>query len=749
MNKWILTSEKLDWGRMRKRESIWTQGNGYMGIRAAFEESYTGSVKTTLINGVFDCPKDEVAEIAVLPDATNCEIKLNGESFNMICGVVDKFHTSLDMKTGEFTRSLEWTSPNGKKYTIEFARIVSDARKHIMAQTVSVTPLDEETEICLLTGLDGKVTNTGVQHFSNPEKRAYKDGIKGMYFATLQSNVDVAIHYTLKFSKECAERITIDRRSVYSEVCVNVAKGEKFVVEKIVSYATARDFEYADIQYNNELLRNDGKEYLSEVMDLGYGGLLKESAESWQEFWNESLVEVNSNDKLIDGAVIFAQYHLHIMASRDDNRLGIGAKALSGEGYMGHSYWDTEIFLLPYYLCTEPQIARRLLEYRYLLLPVAKNKAAKFGFNGAMYPWESTWITDGEGCIEYGDMDLLTGERRRFTMGETEIHVTAGIAFAVWQYYCMTGDKEFMEKYGNEIIIRTAIFWADRAEKRNGRYEILGVIGADEYKEDVDNNAYTNYMAHKNLVLAKNILETNPTRLLSKLEKEYNMTDIKAEIADVADNLYLPAPEADGIISQFDGCKKLKEKDITYYKNLDSVFDIFRDYGFAEILQMQVFKQADIVMLFYLMSDLFDEETVRKNFVYYEERTLHDSSLSMCIHALVAVRLGMKEMAEKLFYDCCRVDFGENTNNSDAGIHSASIGGIWLATVMGYGGLRITENGLNLNPVLPDGWDNYSFPVWYQGSKLNVLVDKCGCTVQLVSGDAVTIILNGKETTIA
>ena len=136
MNKWILTSEKLDWGRMRKRESIWTQGNGYMGIRAAFEESYTGSVKTTLINGVFDCPKDEVAEIAVLPDATNCEIKLNGESFNMICGVVDKFHTSLDMKTGEFTRNLEWTSPNGKKYTIEFARIVSDARKHIMAQEI-------------------------------------------------------------------------------------------------------------------------------------------------------------------------------------------------------------------------------------------------------------------------------------------------------------------------------------------------------------------------------------------------------------------------------------------------------------------------------------------------------------------------------------------------------------------------------------------------------------------------------------
>ena len=745
MDKWILTSEKIDWKKMKKRESIWTPGNGYMGIRASFEEGYTGSARNTLINGLFDCPKEEVAELAVLPDATNCEISFNGETFNMICGIVENFRTSLNMRTGEFTRTLDWTSPKGKKFSIVFSRMVSDARKHVMAQRVWITPLSEDVEVCLVTGIDGKIINTGVQHFGNPEKRAYKDGIKGMYLTTLQSQVDVAIHYTLKFNKECTERITIDRRSVYSEVRTTVGKNDTFTMEKLVSYATERDFEYADFEYSDEVLRNDGKAYLNEVIELGYDGLLKESARSWSQFWQESLVDVNANDALIDGAIIFAQYHLHIMASRDDNRLGIGAKALSGEGYMGHSYWDTEIFILPYYLCTEPQVARRLLEYRYQLLPVAKNKAAKFGFQGAMYPWESTWITDGEGCIEYGDMDLLTGEKRRFTMGETEIHVTAGVAFAAWQYYCMTGDEEFMEKYGNELIIRTAIFWADRAEKRNGRYEILGVIGADEYKEDVDNNTYTNYMAHKNLVLAKNILDSNPERLLRKLEKEYNMKDVKMEISEVAENLYLPVAEEDGIIPQFDGCKSLKEKDITYYKNLDSVFDIFKDYGFAEILQMQVFKQADIVMLFYLMSDVFDEETVRKNFAYYEERTLHDSSLSMCIHALVAVRLGMKDMAEKLFYDCCCVDFGENTNNSDAGIHSASIGGIWLATVMGYGGLRITDNSLQLKPVLPDGWENYSFPVWYRGSKLKVLVDKNGCCVERVLGDAVTIVLNGKE----
>lgn len=748
MNKWILTSESPDWGKMKKRESIWTQGNGYMGIRAAFEETYINSTKNTLINGVFDCPKGEVSELAVIPDATNCELDLNGQRFNMICGKINSFNSSLNMKNGEFSRIVEWTSPDGETFRIEFLRIVSDVRKHIMAQKISITPLSAPANIKILTGIDGKVTNTGVQHFNNPEKRAYEDGVKGLCVTTLQSKVDVAIHYAIKGCSEFTETVKIDRRSIYSDINTNVQKGETFTLEKYVSFANSRDFEYVECECNEDILKKDGQGYLTEAMNLGYDKLLEESSESWADFWTSDLVDVSSGDDFIDKAVIFSQYHLHIMASRDDNRLGIGAKALSGEGYMGHSFWDTEIFILPYYLCTNPQVAKRLLEYRHKLLPIAKHKANRYGFKGAMYPWESAWITDGEACLEYGDIDLLTGKKRKFMMAETEIHITAGVAFAVWQYYCMTGDEKFMLEYGNEIIVRTAIFWTERAEKRNGRYEICGVIGADEYKEDVNNNAYTNYMAHKNLILAEKILEENPGNIYNKIEKDYDVAEMKARISDVAANLYLPQKEEDGIISQFDGCKNLKEKDITYYKNLDSVFDIFKDYGLAEILEMQVFKQADLVMLFYLMGDKFDDETIRKNFEYYEERTLHDSSLSMCIHALVAVRLGMNEMAEKLFYDCCRVDLGENTNNSDTGIHSASIGGIWLATVMGYGGLRINDDGLSLNPVLPDGWERYSFPVYYKGSKLKVSVDKNGTKIERVSGDAVSVLIKDVETTI-
>ena len=745
MEKWILMSDVPELKKLKNRESLWTQGNGYMGIRAVFEESYSNSTRDTLINGVFDCPCGEVPELANIPDATSCLIEINGEAFTMACGQVENYSTSLNMRNGVFKRSLVWKSPKGSCIKLEFSRMVSDVRKHIMAQTVTVTNLGETAEIRLITGVDGKVTNSGVQHFDNPQKRAYADGVKGLYTRTIQSHVDVAVHYILNCSKECKTDVSIDRRSIFSTVSVNVEKDETFSMEKIVSFAHSRDFEYTETVADAEKVKDDGIKYLHEAMELGYEKLQKESTESWEQFWNNSLVEIKSNNAFIDKTIIFAQYHLHIMASHDDNRLGIGAKALSGEGYMGHSFWDTEIFLFPYYLFNEPQTARRLLEYRYNLLDIAKKKAKKYGYLGAMYPWETAWLTDGECCIEYGDLDLITGERRKFTMGETEIHVTAGIAFAIWQYYCVTGDTEFMEDYGNEIIVQTALFWATRAEKKNGRYEILGVIGADEYKEDVDNNAYTNYMALKNLELAKQILDNCSKKLFEKISPEYDFDEIKEKINDVADNLYLPKPENDGIIQQFEGCKELKEVDISYYKSIDEVFTIFKDYGFSEILKMQVFKQADLVMLFYLMEDMFDKETIQKNFEYYEERTLHDSSLSMCIHALVAARLGINDMAEKLYWDCCCVDLGENTDNSGAGIHSASIGGIWLATIMGYGGVRITKKGLVITPVLPEGWKEYSFYAFYKGTKIKAVVNSGGCNLTRVSGDKTSVILNGKE----
>lgn len=748
MNKWKLIENKPNIKGMKKRESLWTQGNGYMGIRASFEEGYLEASRNTLINGVFDRAKGDVTELAVLPDATNFEIEIGGERFDMLAGTVEDYSASLDMYTGEFTRSLKWTSNGGRCVKLDFARMVSTDMKHIAAQKVTVTLLSDDDEITVKTGLDGKQTNTGVQHFGGAVKRSYPNGENGLYVTTLQSEVDVAAHYCILSSKSCDKSVRIDRRSVFTNASVKLKRGESVVFEKIISYATSRDAEYADKKAEFSKICDDGRNYLNSAKKEGYDALKKADSEKRAEYWRNNLTDIESGNSLTDTAVIFAQYHLSIMISPDDNRLGIGAKAMSGTGYMGHSFWDTEMFIFPYYLYTNPASARRLLEYRYGLLNAAEKKAEQYGFSGAMYPWESAWYDDGESCMEYGDLDLVTGERRKFDMGEKEIHVTAGIAYAVLQYYAVTNDEDFMLKYGNEMIVLTALFFASRSRYRNGRYEILDVIGPDEYKENVNNNTYTNYMAYKNMKAAEDILNDCPNGLRDKLEASCGFEKVKAKIAEVSEKFYLPKAEGDGIISQFDGCKDLKPVDISHYKKLSKVCAIFGDYGFADILKMQVYKQADLVMLFYLMDELFSKECIKRNFDYYEERTIHDSSLSLCIHALVAARAGEYALADDMFYRCCCVDVGDNTDNSDEGIHAASIGGIWLALVMGYGGLRVGKDSISLNPILPKGWKKYSFILTYRNTKFKALVNEEGCTTEHISGDGLVISIGGEERTV-
>lgn len=748
MEKWILSYDEFNIKKNAKRESLWTQGNGYMGIRAAFEEKYIGEMRTTLINGIFNAAINETPEIVVLPDTTNCEIQVDGERFSLLSGKVEDFSTSLNMKTGEFKRSLIWTSNGGNRIKFDFFRFVSDKRCHIIAQKVKITSLNKDCKISLITGIDGKNTNSGVQHCLNPQKRVYDDGIRGLYTTTMESRVQIAVHYKLISNKKYKGRTITDRRSLYTELIYDALKDESIIVEKISSFASSRDFEYNPEYGSSESVINDGKRYLTDAAMLGYDRLFEESKTSVLKFWTDNEFTIECENSFLSKAAVFAQYHLYIMASRNDNRLGIGAKALTGEGYKGHSYWDTELFLLPYYIYNAPHIAKNLLAYRYNLLDVSEEKAKKYGYEGAMYPWESAWVTDGEASSEYGGLDIVTGKMKRMWFSEKEIHVTSAIAYGVWHYYCATGDDKFMEDMGNEIVVLSALFWLSRVKKVNGRYEILDVIGPDEYKSNVDNNAYTNYMALHNMRFAQKILKDCPEKLHNKLSIKYNLEDIKNRLNDVVQNIYLPKAEEDGIISQFDGCKNLIEVDLSPYKNIDKVATIFDHFGNKELQERQMYKQADLVMLFYLMEDMFTKDEICKNYTYYEKRTLHDSSLSMCIHSLVAARCGMKEIAKDMFYKACCVDLGENTDNSDTGVHAASLGGIWLMLVQGYGGLDINEKGLFLNPILPDGWKEYVFYVHYKGSKLKVMVNNKGCFIERIFGDSVEIFLDGKETKI-
>lgn len=739
MKAYKIHEEEFNTNKLQKFESIACQGNGYLCVRNSLEEDYIQSHRNTFINGVFNAPFGEVAELATLPDVTNFEITSDGERVDMQAGEAKDYSRTLNMKNGETVRKVAWTGRNGVKLEMEFRRFVSFAKKHIVAEKVTIKAL-QAAELTVRSGIDGKITNSGVQHFGPAALRAYPDGRIGLCAETLQSKVRVGVQSVLKCSHDAKYSVQTERRGVFFNLGLNVKAGETIVFEKISAYSCSRDLGY-DETYGVE---NLCKDYLCEAKELGYDNLFAENTSDWEKFWKENEIIIDSLNPFYQQAVNFALYHLRIMANHEDNRMGIGAKAMSGEGYKGHSFWDTEIFILPYYIYNMPETARNLLEYRYRLLKASREKAKQYGYDGAMYPWEGAWIDDGETCPRLGDLDLETGEQRINLMGEKEVHIGADITYAVWHYYTATGDKDFMKQCGCEVILSTAAFWLSRVTERNGRYEILDVIGPDEYKDGIDNNAYTNYMTHFNLCLARDILKNISSEFRSELNKKINIDSIEKRLPEIIECLYLPFPDENGIIPQLDGFQRLKELDYSRYKNLEKVGTIFHDYSFEEINKMRVCKQADLVMLFYTLRNLFDEETVKQNFTYYENCTLHDSSLSLCIHSLMASRLNMPQTAFELFGKCCEVDLGENTDNSDNGIHSASIGGIWLAVAMGFGGVRAEEDGLIIAPILPEGITSYSLPITYRGTKYRLNVSSDGAKVERMSGEKQKVILNGK-----
>lgn len=739
MNEWIIEENSQNPLRFKKYESIACQGNGYMGVRNSLEEEYIYSHRNTFINGVFNAPAGEVSELASLPDVTNFEIFVDGERFFLDETRVSNYSRFLNMQTGENERTLEWLTQSGVKVELKFFRFVSFVKKHIVAQKV-ILKCDKEAKVEIKTGIDGKITNTGVQHFAFAYLRSLDGDVISLNTKTQQSEVDICVSSHLKCDCDCEKWIDKDRRSIYKCIGFVANAGKAVEIEKISAYTTSRDLdagEGVDVRAGM---------YLGEALEIGYNGVLQEHSKDWEKFWQSNKITIKSNNQFYQKAVNFSLYHLRIMANAEDSRLGIGAKALTGEGYKGHSFWDTEIFIFPYYVYNNPEGARHLLEYRYTLLDASRKKAKEYGFLGAMYPWEGAWHTDGETCPKLGEPDVSTGEQRPNQMGEIEIHINADIAYAVWQYYTVTGDSEFLVNYGCEMVLSIAEFWLSRIEERNGRLEIVNVIGPDEYKENVNNNAYTNYMAHFGLKFAKDILDGKYLFSSEKLQGRVDINKLENELDDVIERLYLPKPDENGIIPQFDGFCALEEKDISGYKNQKKVGLIFKDYSFSQIKKMRVCKQADTVMLFYLNRDLFDKDTVRKNFKYYEECTIHDSSLSMCIHSLVASRTGDMDMAENLFYDCCRVDLGDKNDNSDSGIHSASIGGIWLGVAMGFGGVSIAGGELSIEPVLPDGINEYSFPIEYKGTRMMITVNKKGTEVTKISGDSIELIINNTKT---
>ncbi|EPS3571159.1 glycoside hydrolase family 65 protein [Listeria monocytogenes] len=669
---------------LNKYGSQMTVGNGYLGVRGALEEEYPEQVRGMYVAGIYNRPSGSMSsELVNLPDVTRFQVTLDGEVFSMQAGKVHTYERFLDMDTGELVRKITWESSAGKKYQLNFHRFVSKEVKHVIAAKVEITPLSDNMKVKVKTGIDAQQTNFGTQQLAESSLRIFDEELMVGEYETIESKQRITI--ATKVNEKGI--FTAKNRQLMTEVEQEIAVNQVFTLEKLSVVKTSLD--EADAEFPKE----------------SYAELKAASETVWADFWEHAGVRVKSTNAFDQFALDFACYHLEIMTPKEDSRCSVGAKGLTGEGYKGHVFWDTEIFIMPFFLYNQPEIAKQLLQYRYLHLKEAKEKAVKNGYNGALYPWESAFSGEEE-TPEFAAINIRTGTRQKVASAISEHHLVADIAYAVCEYEAATGDAQFMADCGAELLLETAEFWISRATNRNGRLEILDVIGPDEYTEHIDNNTYTNYMAHFNV---KKALEWN------KDNKAF-----AAQAEKFLENLYLPVENEAGLIPQDDTFLQKDWINLDKYKAAQGTQGILLDYSRQEVNELQILKQADLVMLFYLFPKMFAPEIVKKNLDYYEKRTIHDSSLSKAIHAIVENQTGNRAQAYQFFQEACLIDLGSEPHSSDDGLHAASLGAIWLAVVFGFAGIDTSGELLEIAPNLPDAWQAVAFEFAWKGETISV-----------------------------
>jgi trehalose/maltose hydrolase-like predicted phosphorylase len=472
---------------------------------------------------------------------------------------------------------------------------------------------------------------------------------------------------------------------------------------------------------------------------LGWRGMVAAHETAWQQRWDASDVVIEGDDE-VQQALRFAVYHLTSAANPEDERVSVGARGLTGDAYFGHVFWDTETYLLPFYTATWPEAARAMLMYRYHTLPGAREKAAAMGYKGALYAWESAdtgeettpeRVVGTDGAM----IDILTGRM--------EQHISADIAYAVWQYWRATGDDAFFIDAGAEILLETARFWASRAvTEADGKRHIRHVIGPDEYHEDVDDNAFTNVMARWNIARGLETIELLRTRWPKRASAlRERLALVEAELGDWRDavgRIVTGFDPATGLYEQFAGYHKLEPIDLSLYADRKVPIDVV--LGRERTQRSQVIKQADVVALLALLPEAFPGTAAEANFRCYEPRCGHGSSLSPAMHALVAARLGDTELALSYLDRIARLD---PDPNAAGGVRIAGLGGIWQAIVLGFGGLDISGDTLAINPKLPPRWRSLAYQACFQGRRVAIRVAAGKATATLVEGEAMEVRIGG------
>jgi trehalose/maltose hydrolase-like predicted phosphorylase len=738
---WLMVEEGYDPAREAEIEACFAIGNGMLGVRAsraisrgatwvAYQHHLNwASWPRTYIAGLFDTPNvlPPVPGLVPAPDWLRLRVWIDDRLLLLRSGELQAHRRTLDLRRGVLLTDWAQREPGGRIVRMQTLRAVSLADRALAIQLMRLSLEGEPAKVRLeasfeLTGsaldLVRIKRDSAIWRTAESGKVLAVSARAGLQVGkTVTNSHKGALKWTWSWEQESGNPVAFVRLAAFAKGGADASAAEK---------RAARTIRRAEA--------------------AGWPAVLAAHESAWAARWRCSDVELAGDDK-IQTALRFAVYHLISAANPDDERVSIGARALTGDAYLGHVFWDTEIYLLPFYIFTWPEAARSLLMYRFHSLPGARAKAERFGYRGALYAWEST--DTGE---ETTPEQVIDSEGRLIPVlcGLEEHHISADVAYAVWQYWQATLDDEFFLAAGAEILLDTARFWASRAQREaDGRYHIRRVIGPDEYHETIDDNAYTNVMAAWNIERGLDTMRALADRWRDRarsLRERLALDDAELDHwAQVAEGLVRGDDSRSGLIEQFAGYFGLEDIDLSAYATRTVPMDVV--LGRARTAASQVVKQADVVALLALLPDLFDHETQRRNFAYYEPRCGHGSTLSPALHALVAARLRATGLAAAYLRRTADIDLESTIVSSAGGIHIAALGGVWMAVVQGFAGFRPLGEELVFDPALPDGWRSLAFRLQWRGRSIHVRIDQDRelFTATLERGAPLSLRVNGER----
>ena len=694
-------------------------GNGYMGYRGTLEEFRAAQLTGNVVAGLYDKVGDLWREPVNAPNAFYAQVSCDGVPLSVLESDMEYHRQTLDIRHACHRRETVFNI-EGNRVTVTAERFLSLSNRHLMFLEFSLQS-EKAARLEIQTGID-----LDIWDINGPHLEAFHvgkdDGVLFVEARTHELGCNICLAEALEFEGFDGLERPGETESLRT-FTFSAEPGRVYTLRKYVAIYTGNDG-VASVQAAAQAA-------CSVARESGYPAALKAHTAAWEQRWEAADIQIEG-DRDAQFALRYSLYHLLAIAPPPDKSLSIPARGLSGQVYKGAIFWDTEMFMLPFFLSAEPETARNLLLYRFRTLEGARRKALEYGFAGAFYAWESQETGD-DACTHFNVSDVFTGRPMRTHFRDKQIHISAAVAYGFWQYYLQTGDKQILLDGGAEVILECARFYHSYAyyKTTKRRYEFLDVVGPDEYHERVHNNAYTNRMALETFDIAQRILpllKSEHPDFLSLLVARLGLENLLEELPRLRTQVYMPAPEPKtGLIAQFDGYEALEDTTPSGLKSrlLNPTEYLGGGHGLATTTQ--VLKQADVVLMLSLFGDDYAQEIKRKNWLYYEPRTEHGSSLSACAYGLVACEIGELERAYQFFLQTATIDLtGKSKQYLGSlyigGTHPAANGGAWMVAVKGFAGLKVTDQGLSLNPKLPKAWSNLRFHISWHGLHFTVSI---------------------------